>query len=266
MAISLTAREIMVAAAMSKKAKLYGIPDDFEDLPQESVSAAVQDAKNSLWEKGCLTMDFDGNTTLSETVKSIISFCTGCDKYLSVVTRNHNSLPGKIIVWKLADHFLHATVNDKIYHFSFMDEKEAQKSLARLIPWSGKSRAGKTTTITQTALKKAKRCANAMDFDGAALLLRQQGADEVSSRIIANALFEKTSVFSFVAVDQTSEPAKSMQCMFSADSDGYLLIEPALEGYRSAASFEDITERKLKSRVAALLDAFLDIGGSTNEE
>lgn len=68
MALRLSAREIMVAAALCKKAKLYAIPDDFEGLPQEQLSAAIQNTKNGLWEKHLLSMDFDGNTTLSEEV------------------------------------------------------------------------------------------------------------------------------------------------------------------------------------------------------
>lgn len=266
MALRLSVREIIVAAAMCKRAKLYAIPDDFEGLPQEQLSAAIQNTKNGLWEKHLLSMDFDGNTTLSEEVKQVVLFCAECSKYLSVVSRSRDAVPTKIVVWKRAKQFLYAVVQERTYSFSFMQRDEVEKCLLRMFPWNGKGRSEKTTMITQAALKKAKRCVKSNDLDGAALLLRQQGADDAAARIIANALFENTAVFSIVTVDQTTQPPVSDQCMFSVDEEGYLIIEPAMEGYRSAAAFEDITERKLKSKVLTLLGNFISAGGAADEE
>lgn len=265
MALMLSAREIIVAAAMCKKARLYAIPDDFEGLPQEQLSAAIQNTKDGLWEKRLLSMDFDGNTTLTDAVKQVVLFCTECSNYLSVVSRSRDAQPSKIVIWKRADQFLYAVVQEKTYGFSFLQRDEVERCLLHLIPWNGKGRAERTIKITQTALKKAKRCAGSNDLDGAALLLRQQGADDTASRIIANALFENTSVFSVVTVDQTTQPPASGQCMFSVDDGGYLLIEPAMEGYRSAAAFADITEAKLKSKILELLGKFLSGGGAADE-
>ena len=244
---------------------LYAIPDDFAGLPPAQLSAAMQDTKNGLWKKRLLFMDFDGNTTLNEEVRQAVLFCTECSNYLSVVSRSRETGPAKLVVWKREGRFLLAEVRNKTYRLSLMQRGEVEKCLLSSIPWNGKGRPEKTTKLTQTALKRAKRCAKSNDFDGAALLLRQQGADDDASRIIANALLENTSVFSVVTVDQIVQPPVCGQCMFSVDDAGYLLIEPAMEGYRSAAAFGDIPEQRLKERLFALLDGFFSGGGAADE-
>lgn len=265
MSITLSAGELLVAAALCKKAKLYAIADEFAGLPPAQRSAAIQKTKDGLWEKRLLSMDFDGNTTLDGEVRQAILFCTECSKYLSVVSRSRDAGMSRLIVWKRGDRFLLADVRNKTYRLSVLRRGEVEKRLLHSIPWSGKSRPEKTTKLTQTALKKAKRCAKSNDPGAAALLLRRQGADEDASRIIANALLENTSVFSVVTVDQTVQPPVCGHCMFSVDGEGYLLIEPAMEDYRSAAAFADIPEQRLKERLFALLDGFFSGGGAADE-
>ena len=79
----LSAQEILYLCAMRGVKEVAGVDDVFLSVPEESLAAIVSRTKDSLVEKGCLEMDFDGNFACAKETDELIDLITQSTKRIA---------------------------------------------------------------------------------------------------------------------------------------------------------------------------------------
>ena len=84
----LTAKEIIYICALHGAKEVAGVEDVFLSVPAESLVREVERIKNSLIEKGCLDMDFDGNYSSTQDTDALVDMITRSDIRIAFFSEN----------------------------------------------------------------------------------------------------------------------------------------------------------------------------------
>lgn len=79
----LTAQEIIYLCALSGAKEVPGVEDVFMSVPAEKLVVEATRIKDSLIEKGCLEMDFDGNCSSTKDADTLVDVITRSDKRIA---------------------------------------------------------------------------------------------------------------------------------------------------------------------------------------
>lgn len=260
--LNLTIFELLYLGNLTGK-YMYAVPNVYGELSEHDASELRQAAMDSLLAKGFITMDFDGEITISAPVSAFVSFCTACDGYAFVSSSRHGAEQQDRIIWRKQDAFLCAALQDVNYQFTQLSPQSAAACINDLLRQDYPEAAvGNSVQLTQPVLKKAKRFLEQNAYDAAARLLAQNHVDAQLSPGLLAALSGRADLYSFLFVDMRETQAVSGSFLFAAGAFGCLQICPAMEGYRSAAVFTTASPAELGAAIRRETEKFIGKGNA----
>lgn len=257
--LSLSLYELIYLGIVLKR-PIQAIPNTFNDLPQEDASEFRQAALDSLLAKGLITMDFDGELSISSEAQELLNICIECDGYYLLNLHKTDGSRTEEVIWRKGNAFLYAEVVDYEYAeyiFSPISAEEIRTKVESVIDCDITTACARTSIqLTQLILKKAKRAIRQNNKMLAINLLAQSGAQGELLSALLDALSGNANLITTACVDvKKSDPPVTH--LISQYSNGYMEIVPIVDNYRSAALFLCSSSVTLKYQLTTEIHNFV---------
>jgi len=254
---SYTARELFCMAYIHKMKKMYGIPDDFSSMPNDKRHAEIQRISDELIEKGSIEMDMDGSVELQEGCKMMIEFICKCDTCLTVNVQKSQDDLQSYIFWRCAGTYMMAEIIGERYFLSYVDAQTVRTQLEQLWAVDREVIIPEEVIIPQLALIKAKRLGSEGDVENALRILRQNGADDIASQVIMNALIGKAGYMGILLVDNRSGECHMQETCFLVDKGLIYELGSKVVKYRTCAVLSGVEAAAVQNKFSIVVDGFL---------
>lgn len=245
--------ELICAAYLCRLRCLYGIPNVLSDLTEERKAEATQEAIQSLMSKNCVSMDMDGNFTVSEMLTGILHHCSNCDKMLGISVRFEDENDEVRILWKMKNSYLQGILKDGSYQFIYLTAKEVQDVLRLYSEYEDRSAAKiETVRIPYAVLRKAKRFQKSGDIDAAVAQLETYGISRAFAEDIALSLFEKSAFYMFSLLVPDGDDVNCRSCTFAYGKQGYISMQQEVIDFKTNIEFSYVDARAVQDTVRGL--------------
>lgn len=251
-----SAQELICMAKLCGKKVIHGIPDGFAAISEEDMPVVFQQVYDVLIKKRIAELNFDGRMFLYDEYTELINICCDCDKCLTVNIQRTDHTASDYIFWHFHDTFHMAEVIEDSYVFSKIDAALIGPMISEPGFPCGNTVASSELVIPQTELLKAKRQCKGGSFDSAVRILRQNGADERLSHIIADGLGEKAAYIGLLYMDNR-EGGQTEKAYLSSQGAAFELSQ-TIVNFRTCAVFKEVDGTNVKREISALVDLFLD--------
>ena len=257
---SFSAQELICMAGLCEKKTIYGIPDGFAAVYEEDMPAAFQQVNDSLIKSRIAEMNFDGKVILHDEYRELIHVCCDCEKCLTVNIQRADRTAADYIFWQTERSLHMAEAVGNQYVFSRTDAAMIRMLTAEY-SFSGNGAAESLElVIPQTELLKAKRQARGGNHDGAVRILRQNGADERLSHIIAEGLDEKAVYIGILYMDNRESSCRQTEIAYLNSQGAVFQLGQTVMNFRTCAVFREVDGADARQALSDLIDQFLDCG------
>lgn len=253
------ASELIYAASLCRLKYLYGIPDVLSSLTEEVKAEAIQEAVQSLMSKNYISMDMDGNFTVSETLSRILYHCSNCDEMLSASVRLEDGTDEVRAIWKMKDSYLQGIVNDGSYQFMYLTAQEVRNILDLYSEYEDDVAAeNEMISIPYAVLRKAKRFKKSGNVDAVVEQLGACGVSQAFAEDIALSLFEKNAFYMFSLIFPEEDDVSCKSCSFAKGRQGYISMQQEVIDFKTNIVFSYIDPCALQDTIRGLFAEFTE--------
>lgn len=248
----LTAEEVLYLAALSGAETFYGVPDVLSELSDQELKLKVMEIEESLGKKGYLEEDFDGNKNVAAKLVRFIEGCGNCEKFLCFEKeRVGETQQSFIYFWKERAAYKMAC-NEGQYTFSEIGNAQIRKEIICAMPIrETKEVLADVFAISQKRLEKAGILIRRGDVEKGEELLKEAGAAEWMSHLIADGIRTKADFYALLFMDMGNEDAASysIKCL---QGERLILMEHEMIEDEDYVRFSAVEDVELKRRMAAV--------------
>ena len=250
------AQELYVLAALSGKKKMYGIPNGFEWLPDDEVNVVRQEVSDALLEEGILSMDFDGEISVSPDYRTLVNAFCDCKRCLTVNRQEPDGNFNDQIFWYYKGTITQATADEGSYFFSEVSPSEVKAELLNDEWKSTDFPAYVETIIPQIFLEKAKRYA-LKNTEETLRILRQNNADERTAAILCDGLQCRAHYFRIILMDMSSGECVKSEKSWLESRGITVSMNTTIVNFRTCTKFVETEEKCVKAEIAEFVSLFL---------
>ena len=250
MTICLSAKELLCIAALMDVPEVVAIPDAFQTVRPGGMREEVQDIQQTLEKKGFLTLDFDGNCTLTHAYLPHLETVLKGTKVI-MLDAQLQSLGQVSRVYFLSEQKVVRSIpKDGVFELSDIPMEQAKEELYDGINWvQGERLFCQPLLISQRQLNQVKA-------EGPLETLQKLDADNRLRVILTDALLFKTNYYSFAFLDRRSG-GRLTSLIFIDDPRGALMLTPTVENDQNYILIEAVDQEQLKAALAgAVSDMF----------
>ena len=252
------AQELYVLANISGKESMYGIPDGFERIPDEEVPSVRETIIGKLLDEGIITMDFDGNLTVAEDYRKLVSVYCDCQKCMTVNRSGDDGAAEDLIFWRFNGKTYRAEVLDDDLAFSLTADLEPETVLMQDEWRETPEREPSETIIPQIALSNAKRSAAEGKKDEALRVLRQNGADERTAAVLYDGLQGNAHYLGVLIMDLSTGGFEKTEKAWLSGRDMILALSTTVVNFRTCTVFTGIARETLLHGLKELASSFTE--------
>lgn len=251
---SFTAKELFGMAYLTKKPKMYGIPNA-TGLEHNFVLQAVLD---SLVSQNIADMDIDGQITLRPEYFATVSTYCDCQKCLTVNMRAEDKTERSYIFWLQDDECTMAEVAGNLYVFSSIDAAMVEAMVGQLLCSAEVRELTSEVVIPQLALVKAKRACVKGDYVEAIRIIRQGGATSNISNVILSGIQGNAYYMGLVYMAMQTGECQKQDLSYIYKEGVLLSLGQTIANLRTCATFTPIKCEDMHSAVNVLIHSFLE--------
>lgn len=253
MTICLSAKELLCIAALLGVPEVIAIPDAFRNVAPGRLKEEIQDIQQSLEQKGFLSLDFDGNCTLTSAYLPYLETVLKGTKVIMVDAQLNSSGQANCVYYISERNIVRSFPKDGAFELCDISMVQAAEELCGRINWvHGEQLNCQPLLISQKQLNHIK-AANSLEE------LRKSGADDGLSPVIADALLFKTNYYSFAFLDRRSG-GRLINLIFIDDVRGSLKLTPTVENDQNYILIEAADQEQLKEALAEAVRDMLQAG------
>lgn len=250
-----TAQELFSMAHVSKKQKMYGVPDAFAQRDATKRERAMRQVCDNLVNDSVMDVDFEGNYCLHPANADLVQFICEPDMCLSIeLQRVHN--PGtRYIFWRKRNQTLWAEVENNRFRF-FRDNPEWVLESCRGV-LQGTDIIEKTV-IPRIALQKASRFCKANIPDDAIRILRQNSASEKLATVIVDYLCNEGAFIGATLLCLHDSQPQKRRIAFLSGRNIVLSIGETITNLRTCSVFTGVTTEHAEGALESMLLSFMN--------
>ena len=252
-----TAQELFAMAYISRKQKMYGIPDCFAGLQQAERQLAIQLACDQLSKDSIMQMNADGQYVLNCEYDLLLSFVCDCSRCLTVAIQKGPGSGVNLIFWKKDGQFLQAEAIGNRYFFS-LPEPFLIAGCYKDVLKGGLECNGIPVEIPQIVLTKAKRLCGDRKLDEALRILRQNGANETEAAVIMQGLEEKACYIGMLLMKVDHGVCHIEEHAFLSSRNIVMELSHTVSNFRTCARFTPASVSQAESALATVVQKFLN--------
>lgn len=255
--LSFTALELFCLAYLCGRTKMYGLPDPLSHLSDEQKIDMIDLTLSTFIEHGILVMDFDGNQSLQQDYRELVSVICDCDKCLTVNISKPENEETYLVAWKKQNFVFCAEQNDNVYTISSVQERTIQSLFYPFYSELCDSDASVESTVLNMSLVKASRAAEKGNLQEAIRILRQEGVCDSIAGVVIDGIQKKATYLGYLLIEIDKEHGNSEKSSaFLCSRNRILHLNQRYRNLRNCTSFGSISKDDAIKEVNGILDVF----------
>lgn len=253
MTICLSAKELLCIAALLGVPEVVAIPDAFQTVRPGGMREEVQDIQQTLEKKGFLTLDFDGNCTLTPAYLPHLETVLKGTKVI-MLDAQLSSRGQESRVYYISEQYIVRSIRKGgVFELSDIPAEQAERELCGGINWvQGERLSCQPLMIPQRQLNQVKA-------EGPLEAIQKLDADDGLKSILADALLFKTNYYSFAFLDRRSG-GRLISLIFIDDPRGALKLSPTVVDDQNYVLIETADQELLRANLAEAVKDMLQTG------
>lgn len=254
---SFTAQELFCMALLQRKRQMYGIPTGFEDMSKEKAWELLQQLQNSLIAEDIVEMDFDGQFSLKHDYEEFLRYICDCNKCMELSSQRNNRTQ-RFIFWKLENEYIMAEAIGSKFLFSKTSPDQIRALTADM--WSEETccKQKKEIEIRQLAMKKAKRLSLEGNREEAIRLLRQNGADVETARLISDGFEDKADFLAVLLMAGEKDSGPEREALFLAAEESIFEVSQTVINLRTFTKLSSVDGEYPQKTLSETLEMFFN--------
>lgn len=253
----LNSREIMYLCAALGANEVYGIADGFASVSKDKLAQAVSETADSLMQKGCLEMDFDGNNTVQYDTSDIIKIIAYSQSHLILHSVCGGLQENPCVFYRSGDEIVKAELKSDVFEIEKITAEELRAEINSRFSESQSENRDESYRVHGDVFENARDLAVNGKSEEAAKLLCENGIGVQSAELIVKGYTQKSDFVSAV-VSRTVKGKESTDGMVTLSNENIALdIAPNLVGEEE---YTDISVVSLETQKAKLSDMLIKYG------
>ena len=221
MTICLSAKELLCIAALMDVPEVVAIPDAFRTVRPSGLREEIQDMQQTLEQKGLLTLDFDGNCTVTPAYLPYLETILKGTKVIMLDAQLNPRGQSSRVYYILEQYIVRSIRKGGVFELSDIPTEQAERELCGEINWvQGERLSCQPLLISQRQLNQIKSA-------GPRETIQELDADDGLKTILSDALVFKSNYYSFAFLDRRSG-GRLVSLIFIDDPRGTLKLSPTV--------------------------------------
>ncbi len=253
----LDSKEIMYLCALLGANEVYGIDDGFASVSKDKLAQTVSETADSLMQKGCLEIDFDGNNIVQSDTSDIIKIIAHSQSHLILHSVCGGLQENPCIFYRNGDGIVKSEFKNNTFEIAKITAERMKLEIYTRFSESLPQNSNDSYRVHGDVFENARKFAVVGKSEEATKLLCENGIDGQSAELIVKGYTQKSDFVSIV-VSCTVRGKESTDGMVTLSDENIALdIAPNLIGEEE---YTDVSVVTLETKKARLSDMLIKYG------